>query len=100
MDKTVKAKRYNVTGAVTNLTKREMRDGTFVTFDIERAGKRKLSCIAFKEKAAQLLEQVAKGGATRVFGYFEKRTVKDRTFNRFHVLWAGAPKAKEATAAA
>ena len=71
---TARAKRYNVTGVITNVQVRQDKNGNdWVAFKLRREGKRTISGAAFADKAKALLEMYNEGDEAKVFGYFEPR---------------------------
>src|SRR5690606_5826677 len=89
----------NLVGEVRNLAVLPMRHGRFATFQLARPARQPVPCIAFGEKAEQLVAHACDGIIARLFGYWETHTVRrrdiERTIRRFRVLWSAEPKAAE-----
>ncbi len=103
-------KRYNLQGTIKGLTVRQdKKDRDWVSFMLERDGKRATKCVAFVAKAEAFLALGKTDGETvRLFGVYNNDTYqKDgetRQSSEFSILWSGEPRepkpAAETSAAA
>ncbi|MBK1666973.1 hypothetical protein CKO28_02810 [Rhodovibrio sodomensis] len=97
--KSVYYKRYNLQGVIAELVVRQTADNRDVAnFVLKREGKKDSKCVAFAEKAEALLSSYNEGDSVRLFGFFKPESFtpegesKPVTFQKYHVLWSGAPK--------
>ena len=94
-------KKYNYVGIVHRLVVRQDKSGKdWVAFKLMRLDGTKVECVAFVDKAAQFLGQFAEGATAKVFGFYEKRSFtgqdgKERTGQRFKLLWSGEPRTQD-----
>jgi single-stranded DNA-binding protein len=98
------AKRYNLTGTVTNLKTTKDKDGQpVVSFKLAREGKKAQHCVAFTKRAESFLGSFKQGDTVKLFGTFEPHSFENAegekiTYNRFNILWSGVPGRKEVKA--
>jgi len=97
------ATRYNMIGVIAALRVfKDDESGAIksASFKLIREGKKPQHCIAFAEKAAALTEQFKDGDTAKLFGFFRPHSFKATdgeqvTYNRFQLLWSGAPTARD-----
>ncbi len=95
-------KRYNLQGTIKGLTVRQDKnDRDWVSFLLERQGKRATKCVAFVAKAEAFLALGKTDGETvRLFGVYNNDTYqKDgetRQSSEFSILWSGEPREPKA----